>query len=148
MLTIPDSLLCSLADQSPTALGTIHLNLAIDRSLRWSAHFTACFRDGWISEDRSDDPILQAAFPYDREFSDSHQTILLHRHADYDFVLITIQLGGESEVECLILGYSYDLVTRDMFRAGWCSWSESDDAPLPISDIRQAVDKTEGKENV
>lgn len=139
MLTINAELTRIVAQQSPAAFATTLATMAIDRSMLSSNAILDCFRKGWTSKDVSASPVLMAAFPYDREFTGQDQTILLHTSPDHDFSVVTARLGGETEIECVVVGDGFALVTRDLFRAGWSDWASSSCSDVPLEDLLPAI---------
>jgi hypothetical protein len=129
-----------VAQQSPAAFATTLATMAIDRSMLSSYAILDCFRRGWTSKDVSANPVLMAAFPYDREFTGQDQTILVHTNPDHDFRVVTARLGGETEIECVLVGNGFALVTRDLFRAGWSDWSSSSCSDVSLEDLLPAIE--------
>lgn len=128
-----------VAAQSPAALGTVLANAVFDRSRLELGTLDTAIRDGWTSRDASTDPVLMAVFDYDREFTGSGQTILVHTNPDLDYAVATSKLHDETEVECVIAGPGFELVTRSLFRAGWSDWMSDTSSTVALPDLLRAL---------
>ncbi len=135
MIVITPALASILVDQAPAAFATTLATTAFDRAKRVDHALVDCLREGWTSRDMSDDATLRLAFPYDEEFTGQGQTILLHTSPDHGFCILTARLSGETEIECVVVGDGFALVTRDLFAAGWSDWRESNCSDLPLQGL-------------
>lgn len=139
MIAITPALGAILVQQAPAAFATTLATIAFDRAKRSNHALVDCLREGWTTTDMSTDEVLRLAFPYDEEFTGQGQTILLHASPEHGFVVLTARLSGEAEVECVVVGDGFALVTRDLFSAGWADWTESGCSDLPLQALLTAT---------
>jgi len=139
MTLLPSTLAALVAAQSPGALGTVLVNVVFDRHLLGMGMLDVALRKGWTSRDASTDPVLMRVFDYDRAFTGSGQTILVHTSPDADFTLVTSKLSDETEIECVIAGPGFELVTRSVLGAGWNDWMTDTSTDVLLSDLLRAI---------
>lgn len=128
-----------VAAQSPAALGTVLANAVFDRPRLEMGVLDIALREGWTSRDASDDPVLMRVFDYDRAFTGSQQTILVHTSPEIDYTVVTSKLSDETEIECVIAGPGFELVTRSLFRPGWNDWMTETSTDVLLSDLLLAM---------